>query len=48
MPSNIEKEVGLIFDFESEFREGEEFNLVSEEYNKRRFVFMILYKNIIS
>lgn len=39
VPLNIEKEVGLIFDFESEFREGEEFNLVGEEYNKRRFVF---------
>ena len=38
-PVEIEKEVGLIFDFESEFREGEEFNLNSVEYNKRRFIF---------
>lgn len=39
-PSNIEKEVGIIFDFESEFREGkEEFGLDFNEYNKRRFVF---------
>jgi len=39
LPNNIEKEVGLIFDAESEFREGEEFDLDTVEYNKRRFVF---------
>lgn len=39
-PANIEKEVGLIHDMESEFREGlEEFGLSDEEYNRRRFIF---------
>lgn len=39
-PSTIEKTVGLIHDFESEFREGfEEFGLNFDEYNKRRFTF---------
>jgi hypothetical protein len=44
VPLQIEKEVGLIFDAESEFREGEEFGLSSEEYNKRRFVFNDIIK----
>lgn len=38
-PENIEKEVGVIYDHESEFREGTEFNLKFMEYNKRRFIF---------
>lgn len=38
-PEIVEKEVGLIHDFESEFREGDEFGLDTAEYNKRRFVF---------
>jgi hypothetical protein len=39
-PLNIEKEVGILNDFESEFREGlEDFGLDFTEYNKRRFIF---------
>lgn len=39
-PLHIEKEVGILHDFESEFREGkDEFGLDTDEYNRRRFVF---------
>lgn len=38
-PTVIEKEVGLIFDQISEFREGEDYGLTTEEYNHRRFIF---------
>jgi hypothetical protein len=44
MPNFVEKEVGLIFDFESEFREGVDFNLNYNEYNNRRFIFNDIIK----
>lgn len=38
-PVNIKKRIGLVFEFESEFREGVEFGLNYDEYNRRRFIF---------